>query len=381
MTRQSFVNGQVLTPEGFRREALVVEHGRIVGLSAAPSGDHIDLDGGFLLPGFIDVQVNGGGGVLFNDAPTVDGIAAIAATHRRFGTTGLLPTLISDDLDVVDRAMRAVEAAIDAGVPGILGIHLEGPFLSAARHGTHDAAKLRRLNAEGVALLSSLKRGVTLVTLAPEACASDQIATLVAAGVVVSVGHTDADYDTVRAAFSAGATGVTHLYNAMSPFNHRAPGAVGAALENRTVYCGIIVDGRHVHPAALRVALAARPVDRLMLVTDAMPTVGTADKRFTLGGMTVEVKDGVCVNEHGVLAGSDLDMATALRNAVEMLGISVETASKMASTSPAAFLGLTDQGAIRPGMAANLVWMDRDLAVRGVWIAGDGDKTGARGFA
>ena len=147
---------------------------------------------------------------------------------------------------------------------------------------------------------------------------------------------------------------------------------MGAALENQTVYCGIIVDGRHVHPAALRVALAARPLDRFMLVTDAMPTVGTADKRFSLAGMTVEVKGGVCVNEHGVLAGSNLDMATALRNAAEMLGISVETASMMASTSPAAFLGLTDRGAIRPGMRADLVWMDRDLAVRGVWIAGEG---------
>ncbi len=372
MTRQSFVNGQVLTPEGFRRGALVVEHGRILGLRASPSGDRIDLDGGFLLPGFIDVQVNGGGGVLFNDAPTVEGIAAIAATHRRFGTTGLLPTLISDDLDVVDRAMRAVEAAIEAGVPGVLGIHLEGPFLSKARHGTHDAAKLRRLDADAVALLSGLRRGVTLVTLAPEVCAPDQIAILTAAGVIVSVGHTDADYETVRAAFSAGATGVTHLYNAMSPFNHRAPGAVGAALENQEVYCGIIVDGRHVHPAALRVALAARPVDRFMLVTDAMPSVGTLDKRFTLAGMAVEVKDGVCVNEHGVLAGSDLDMATALRSAVEMLGVSVEAASMMASRSPAAFLGLTDRGAIRPGTRVDLVWMDRDLAVRGVWIAADG---------
>ena len=374
MTRRSFVNGQILTPEGFRREALVVEHGRIVELSAAPSGDRIDLDGGFLLPGFIDTQVNGGGGVLFNDAPTVEGIAAIAATHRRFGTTGLLPTLISDDLDVVDRAMRAVEAAIDAGVPGVLGIHLEGPFLSAARHGTHDAAKLRRLDAEGVALLSSLRRGVTLVTLAPEACAPEQIAALVAAGVIVSLGHTDADYDTVRGAFAAGASGVTHLFNAMSPLNHRAPGAVGAALENQTVYCGIIVDGRHVHPAALRVALAARPLNRFMLVTDAMPTVGTAGKRFSLAGMTVEVKDGACVNERGVLAGSDLDMATAARNAVEMLGVDLETASMMASRAPAAFLGLSDQGAIRPGMAANLVWMDQGMAVRGVWIAGDGDE-------
>ncbi len=367
MTRLSFVNGEVLTPDGFRRGALVVDGGRIVGMSATASGQRIDLDGGFLVPGFIDTQVNGGGGVLFNDSPTVEGITAIAAAHRRFGSTGILPTLISDDLDVVDSAMRAVEAAIDAGVPGILGIHLEGPFLSEARHGTHDPEKLRRLDARGVALLSSLRRGVTLVTLAPEACTTEQIATLASAGVIVAVGHTDADYETVRAAFAAGATGVTHLFNAMSPFGHRAPGAVGAALEDQTVYCGIIVDGCHVHPSALRVALAARPVDRFMLVTDAMPTVGAIDQHFTLAGLKVEVRDGVCVNELGVLAGSNLDMATAVRNAVEMLGVDLAAASIMASESLAAFLGLSDQGAIRPGMLANLVWLGRDLALRGVW--------------
>jgi N-acetylglucosamine-6-phosphate deacetylase len=366
MTALRFVNGEIAGHDG----VLSVVAGTIAA-DAGADAIEIDLDGGILLPGFIDTQVNGGGGVLFNDTPTVEAIAAIGAAHRQFGTTGFLPTLISDDLDKVDVAMRAVEAAIAARVPGVLGIHLEGPFLSSARKGTHDPAKFRRLDADSIALLSGLQMGRTLVTLAPEQCAPGDIAALVAAGVIVAAGHTDASYAQMIAAFAAGVTGVTHLYNAMSPFTHRAPGAVGAALENQSAYCGLIVDGRHVDPAAIRIALNARPHDRFMLVTDAMPTVGAAEKSFMLQGKPIHVVDGVCVEENGTLAGSDLDMATALRNMVAMVGSPLAEASAMASAVPAAFLGLSDRGRLAPGARADFVWLDRDLGVRGVWIAGE----------
>ena len=211
--------------------------------------------------------MNGGGGVLFNDRPTMEAIVEIGAAHRRFGTTGFLPTLISDDLDKVDAAMRAVEQAIDAGAPGVVGIHLEGPFLSAARKGVHGPSKFRRLDATAIASLSSLRAGKTLVTPAPEECEIADIMTLAAAGVIVAAGHSNATYCQMVGAFAAGVTGVTHLYNAMSPFRHRAPGVVGAALENRSVYCGIIPDGRHVDPAAMRIAVNVRPRDWFMLVT------------------------------------------------------------------------------------------------------------------
>ena len=244
--------------------------------------------------------MNGGGGVLFNDRPTMEAIVEIGAAHRRFGTTGFLPTLISDDLDKVDAAMRAVEQAIDAGAPGVVGIHLEGPFLSAARKGVHGPSKFRRLDATAIASLSSLRAGKTLVTPAPEECEIADIMTLAAAGVIVAAGHSNATYCQMVGAFAAGVTGVTHLYNAMSPFRHRAPGVVGAALENRSVYCGIIPDGRHVDPAAMRIAVNVRPRDWFTLVTDAMPSVGSAEDSFVLQGKPIRVVDGVCVDQDGV---------------------------------------------------------------------------------
>ncbi|WP_336971659.1 N-acetylglucosamine-6-phosphate deacetylase [Sphingobium aromaticiconvertens] len=371
MKRTRFINGRLVGQRESRAAALTID-GALIASDQSTSADlDIDLEGGFLLPGFIDTQVNGGGGVLFNDSPTVASIAQIGEAHLPFGTTTFLPTLISDDLDKVDAAMRATEQAIAQGVPGVVGIHLEGPFLNAARKGTHDPQKFRRLDDGAIALLTSLKLGRTLVTLAPENCAPDDIRRLTEAGVIVAAGHSDADYATMKAAFAMGVTGVTHLYNAMSPFNHRAPGVVGATLEDQHVYAGVIVDGRHVDPVALRIAMAARPRDRFMLVTDAMPTVGSLSKTFILQGKTIRVEDGVCIGEGGVLAGSDLDMATAVRNAVNMVGLSLAEAAIMAASAPAAFMGLTDRGALGPGMRADLVWLDHELKPRGVWIGGE----------
>jgi N-acetylglucosamine-6-phosphate deacetylase len=368
----ALINGRVLTPRGLEPATVLLDGGRIAEVRAPAPGDRgLDLAGGYLVPGFIDTQVNGGGGVLFNEATTAQAIATIGAAHRRFGATGFLPTFISDDLSAVARAIAAADAAMAAGVPGVLGIHIEGPFLNASRKGIHDASKFRILDDEAFGLLTSLKRGRTLVTLAPEATTPEMIRRLVRAGVVVAAGHTNADYDTIRAALDAGMTGFTHLFNAMSPLASREPGAVGAALEDLASWCGLIADGRHVHPAVLRIALRARPLSRYMLVTDALAGVGMAEKTFTLQGRTIRVVDGVCVDENGTLAGSDLDMASAVRNIMQIGGLELAEAVAMASTAPAAFLGLEGElGAIAPGMRADLVQLDAGLEVVRTWIGG-----------
>ena len=375
MTTVALANARVLTDEGFRDDvAVLVENGRIAGLvppEHADADQGLDLDGGFLLPGFIDVQVNGGGGVLFNNDPTPEGIAAIGRAHIRFGTTAFLPTLISDEAEVMERAVRAARQAIAMGVPGVLGIHLEGPYLAPARKGTHDAGKFRVPDEAEVAMATALDNGITLVTLAPERVPLDTIRSLVRRGAIVCAGHTNGSYAEIRAGLDAGVRGFTHLYNAMSPLQGREPGAVGAALEDRDSWCGIIVDGVHVHPASLRAALAAKPRGKLFLVTDAMPMVGADSPSFQLYGQTITAVDGVVRNAEGALAGSALDMATAVRNCVHLLGLPLAEAARMASTYPAQFLGVDDRmGRIAPGLRADLVLLDDALTVRRTWIGG-----------
>ncbi|PCG13548.1 N-acetylglucosamine-6-phosphate deacetylase [Sphingomonas adhaesiva] len=378
-----YANGHVVTPGGTLPGAAITigADGRIAAIAPlardAVAGA-IDLAGGWIMPGFIDTQVNGGGGVLFNDAVDVDGIAAIAAAHRGYGTTALLPTLISDTLEKVAAALDAVEAAIARGVPGIVGTHIEGPFLNPAKKGIHDPAMFRRLDDATIALLTRPRRGRVLLTLAPELCDPRDIAALAAAGVRVAAGHSDSDYDTAMAAFAAGASGVTHLYNAMTPLGHRAPGLTGAALDWGRAWCGLIADGVHVHPAALRLATRLLPADRAMLVTDAMPSVGAAQKDFTLYGRPIHVADGVCRGADGTLAGSDLDMAQAVANMVQLVGVAPQAAAAMAAANPAAFLGLShERGALAPGLRADWVWLDAGFRARGTWIGGEQVAHGA----
>jgi N-acetylglucosamine-6-phosphate deacetylase len=371
----AFRNGKILTDQGIEPErTLLVRDGRIEAVPGARevhgADQVIDLDGGLLAPGFIDCQVNGGGGELFNDEPSVETIARIGRAHRRFGTTGFLPTLISDDLDVVARGIDAVREAIARGVPGVLGIHVEGPFLNEARRGVHDASKLRELDDDAVKLLTQPHGGVTMVTLAPERTTPRYIRQLAEAGVIVSAGHTNATFDELQPALRAGLRGFTHLFNAMTPLQSREPGAVGAALEDPHSWCGLIVDGHHVHPEVMKLAVRAKRHDRFLLVTDAMPSVGADVKAFVLNGRPIRVADRKLVDEEGRLAGADLDMASAVRNAIGMLGLPLIDAVRMASASPAEFLGLRDVGRIAPGQRANLVWLDQQLQVRGTWIDG-----------
>ena len=373
----AFDNGRILTPDGFIvGHALLIDGERISALVDAHDPRlarcrRIDVAGRVLLPGFIDTQVNGGGGVLFNDSPTLEGIRAIGAAHSRFGTTGFLPTLLSDDLEVLATAIHAVDEAIAAGVPGVLAIHVEGPFLSEARKGVHDASHFRELGRDMITLLSSLKHGVTLMTLAPEVTSPEVLARLAAAGVVLAAGHTDATYAEIESARHHGLRGFTHLFNAMSQLTPREPGAVGAALSDEEAWCGLIVDGKHVDPRVLRIALKAKRHDRFMLVTDAMPSVGTDLRSFQLQGRTITVEDGVCIDEHGTLAGTALDMSRAVQNAIALLGLRPDEAVRMASEYPADFLGLAaSHGRLAAGCRADLVIANDDFSVTDTWIGG-----------
>ena len=372
---QAFRNGKLLTPAGIETDrTLLVRDARIeavLGAREVVGADRvIDLGGDLLVPGFIDAQVNGGGGALFNADPSVATIDTIARAHRRFGTTGFLPTLISDDLNVVARAMDAVSEAIRNGVPGVLGIHIEGPFLNEERRGVHDPSKLRELDGDSVHLLTRPHAGVVMVTLAPERTTPAYIRQLNDAGVIVSAGHTNATYEQLQPAFAAGLRGFTHLFNAMSQLGNREPGAVGAALAHDASWCGLIVDGHHVHPEVMKIALRAKRHERFMLVSDAMPSVGADAKDFVLNGRPITVENNRCVDEDGRLAGADLDMASAVRNAVSMLGLRRDVALRMASANPAEFLGLSDVGHLSHGQRANLVRLDNNGHALDTWIDG-----------
>ncbi|MDH3416713.1 MAG: N-acetylglucosamine-6-phosphate deacetylase [Gammaproteobacteria bacterium] len=330
-----------------------------------------DLGGNLLAPGLIDLQVNGGGGVLFNDAPTVASLRAIAAAHRSFGTTAFLPTLITDSDTVMGEAVAAVAEAMRERVPGIIGIHLEGPYLNPRYKGVHDAARMRDFDAGSMARITSLSEGCTLLTVAPEMVPVENIAQLKEKGVVVFGGHSAATYEETRRALDAGLSGFTHLFNAMSPLTSREPGMVGAALEYKDSYVGIIADGYHVHPATVGITVAAKQTGKTVLVTDAMPSVGSETKSFDLFGATIRAEGGRCVTADGTLAGSDIGLITAVKNACRFAGIDQFEALRMASTYAADAIGLADRmGYIRPGYRANFIELDASMQVRRSWIDG-----------
>jgi N-acetylglucosamine-6-phosphate deacetylase len=357
-----------------RDVAVVIEGARISGLFSraeiAPGMSLYELPHrSWLAPGFIDLQVNGGGDVLFNDAPTPETISKIVSAHRRFGTTALLPTLISDSPAKMKSALAAVEA-LNGVEPSVLGVHLEGPFLSSEKRGVHDRRFIRQPTSDDLDLLTARRQGVTLVTLAPEQVPSEFIGKLVKAGVRVALGHSMATYAQTRQAIAAGLTGFTHLFNAMRALESREPGPIAAALESTDVSYGLIVDGIHVAPAMLRLAL--RGLGWPVLVTDAMPPVGGTRSTFNLNGETIVVRDGRCAQEDGRLAGACLDMASAVRNCVRLLEMPLTQALRFASTNPAHFLGLGDRlGKLAPGYRADMVAIDSDsIDVHQTWVAG-----------
>ena len=373
---QLLVNGQIFTGEEIlsKREVLLA-NGRIqtVHLSSRAT-DHVtvvDLNGGLLAPGFIDCQVNGGGGVMFNDRPAPDIIAAMIKAHRSFGTTGMLPTLISDEWGTMQAAADAVRSAYRLGLPGLLGLHFEGPYLNPEKHGAHSKIQIRGLDSGLLELLGADDLGQVVMTLAPEMVPAGLIRDLTNAGVKVCAGHCAPDAHQIADALKEGLVGFTHLFNAMPPMSSRTPGIVGAALDDENTWCGIIADGHHVDPVTLSVAVAAKITGRMMLVTDATAPVGTNSEIFQMSGQSVTVKNGRCILHDGTLAGSCLDMASAVRNTHNLVGLPLEEALRMASLYPAAFLGMEDQrGRIVEGYCADLVLLDDDLKVLCTWIDG-----------
>jgi N-acetylglucosamine-6-phosphate deacetylase len=322
--------------------------------------------GSWLAPGFIDVQVNGGGDVLFNDEPTSAGVARIVAAHRRYGTTALMPTLLSDTPEKMRTALQAVREQ----PAGVLGIHFEGPFLSPEKPGVHHAALLRCPTSDDFSLLASPQPGITLVTLAPEQVPAGFVSRLSKAGVRIALGHSMATFAQTKAALAEGMTGFTHLFNAMRPPSSREPGPIAAALESSNAWFGMIVDGAHVDPAMLRLAL--RGLAHPMLVTDAMPPAGGTRSTFRLYGRQIERSGEHCITEDGTFAGTALDMASAVRNCVRFLGVPLASALRYASYEPALFLGVADRlGRLIKGWQADMVAFDPDnMQILGTWVAG-----------
>ena len=345
---------------------------RLVPLAQCPDeADVVALASGTLAPGLIDLQVNGGGDLMFNDQPCEETLLIMLGAHRANGTTAMMPTLISDTRATQERAVAAVRAARAGGNTGILGIHLEGPHFDLARRGAHRADMIRPATAGDIAWLCSLTDLAVIVTLAPEHAGAGQIRQLSASGIHVCAGHTNASHARMIAAIAEGLEGVTHLFNAMSPLTGREPGTVGAALAENALWAGIIADGHHVHPASIRLARRAKPAGRLILVSDAMATVGGTSKHFSLYGEQISVEDGKLVNAEGVLAGSAIGMIDAVRYAAGPVGIPLEECLRMASLYPAAILGLDDRlGRIASGYRADLVHFDDDLTVHNTWLAG-----------
>ncbi len=348
--------------------ALRTEAGRVPALGPEAEergGDIVDLNGDILSPGYVDLQVNGGGGVLFNAEPTVEALACMAAAHRSLGATSILPTLITDTPDKTRAAIAATKAAIAAGVPGIAGLHLEGPHLSVARKGAHEAALVRPMEATDIALLVAAAQDLPALkmTLAPESVTPAQVRELTAAGVVVSLGHTDADFDTCMTYAEAGASCVTHLFNAMSQLGNREPGIVGAALAAPGLNAGLIADGIHVHPQVIRAAWAAkRGPGRIFLVSDSMSPAGTDQTEFELTGRMISRRDGRLTLADGTLAGADLDLTTALRVLTGKADVRLEQALAAATSVPAGVVGLTGVGRLRIGHAADLISIAGDLS-------------------
>jgi len=358
-------------------KVVLIEDGKVTGLTdVTPVSTDVEvteLETGCLVPGFVDLQVNGGGGVLLNNDPSVAGIRTICAAHAKFGTTALLPTLITDTDKVRNAAIAAGIAAAKHGVPGFAGLHLEGPHLSQARKGAHDPALIRPMTNADVEILIAARQSLPalVVTVAAESVSPEQVRALVAGGVRVSIGHCDAGLDEVQALADAGATMVTHLFNAMSQMTGREPGMVGAALTVGGLSASLICDGYHVHPDAVSSAMRAKAgPGHIFLISDAMATVGTDMKAFTLNGRKIWRAEGKLTLDDGTLAGADLELATAVRILHKQVGVDLAEALRMAALYPTQLIGALDMGRIAPGCRANFVWLDAALMPQQTWISG-----------
>jgi N-acetylglucosamine-6-phosphate deacetylase len=377
MTLSAITGGRIFDGRDWHEgRSLIVENGNIraVSTDVPLAARRIDAEGAVIVPGFVDLQVNGGGGVMFNDEPTPEGIARMSQAHARFGTTKLLPTLITDNREVTGEARKAGREAAARGIPGFLGIHLEGPHLSVSRKGAHDPNLIRQMEPADLEALVAYRAeaGLLLTTLAPESVTVEQVRALAGANVTISLGHTDTTCRNAIAYFEAGARMATHLFNAMSPLGHREPGLVGATLHHGLAFAGIIADGFHVDPVAMGVALRAKQgPGRIFIVTDAMSTIGTDDTGLTLNGRQIFPEGGRLTLADGTLAGADIDMLSSVLYVHRVLGLPFEEAVRMASLYPAEAMAVGDRfGRLAPGYAADFILLDPDLSIRAVFIDG-----------
>lgn len=360
----------------YKSHAILINDGRVIGIvpsDAITSDFPLEIHRhGVLVPGFIDWQVNGGGGVLFNNETTEQGLNVMVHGHYTGGTTSLLPTIVSDTFETRQRAVGAVKRFIKGGGKSVLGLHLEGPFFSPERRGTHDERYLSSISDDDIQWLGSLEGILLLVTLAPEILEKGQIKSLCDQGIIVCAGHTNAHFDDIRSALDEGLRGFTHLYNAMRPATGREPGVVGSALVDKKSWCGIIVDGHHVHPEMVRLAHMTKPIGKLCLVTDSMATVGSNEDSFELYGNTITEKNGCLINSEGRLAGSAISMIEAVRNCHLDVGIGLSECLRMASLYSAQFLGVDHfLGLLQEGYRADVVHFDDDFTVTQTWVAGE----------
>ncbi|MDN3651828.1 N-acetylglucosamine-6-phosphate deacetylase [Thalassotalea ponticola] len=356
----------------YQQRPITIENGKVVSFDRVQGAKQQRLSG-LLVPGFIDVQVNGGGGILFNDFPNVETLATMVKAHARFGTTAMLPTVITSDFSTQLQAADAVSNAIQQGIAGVIGIHFEGPHISIPKRGIHSQQHIRELTKQELELYCRDDLGIKMVTLAPEQVDEQLIKLLTANHVIVCLGHSNATYQQTQHALQAGARGFTHLYNAMSAFTSREPNMVGAALEDENSWCGLILDGHHVHPASAKLALKAKPQGKLMLVTDAMSTVGSEQRSFQFEQHQIEQHGNKLVSQTGQLAGSALTMIDAVNNARHMLALNAEESLRMASLYPAQFTRCHSRGQLVVGGAADfalLQLIDDSYRVTSTWIGG-----------
>ncbi len=361
-----FFDGHALHQDVF----ICIENGKITSIDSTTDKaiDLVITD--LIAPGLVDVQVNGGGGALLNSQPTVEGVTTMTRAHAKFGTTAMLPTLITDNVDVMQKAADAISQSLKDKVPGVVGVHFEGPHLSVPKKGAHSEEFIRRISEEEMAVFTRQDLGKVIVTLAAENVAADDIKRLVDAGVRVCIGHSNADFETTNAALAAGASGFTHLFNAMSAFQSREPGVTGAALLDENSWCGIIIDGHHVHYGAAKLAIKAKPQGKIMLVTDAMSPVGTDDDSFPFFGSKV-IRTGDRLNAlTGELAGSCLDMIGAVHKTVEHLDVDLQEALRMAALYPAQYIKADNLGHLSVGAQADFIVISDDMQVSQTWIHG-----------
>ena len=377
--KKSFVGAIIF--DGFKRHlnsALIIRNNKVVEIipeeKVDPKTEQIVLAGGLLTPGFIDLQVNGGGGVLFNDNPSLENLKTICEAHAKLGSTSIMPTLISDSPEVNKQAISAITDALDQQANGLVGLHLEGPYLALVRKGAHKEDFIRPMKEFDCLELESLANKVPnlMLTIAPEAVSPEQITRLSNAGAIISLGHTDCTFNQAAEAVDAGATCATHLFNAMSPFGTREPGLVGAVLDSGKLFSGIIADGFHVNKISINLALRAKKgPGALFLVSDAMSTVGSDQKNLFLNDRLITRSQGKLVLEDGTLAGADISLSDAVRYMVNEVGISQDDAIRMASLIPAKVLGVESEiGCLMPDARADFLWMKNDLEIEKVWVGG-----------